>query len=101
MQVPRIFPAKAALLKTHKLLYSFTKTQLLAFTHPKGVQDFGPQTIATGQVPSKIFVAVSTEKRYQGAIEQNRLHMGNYLVESVLIKHQSAEIPYRAGMHSL
>lgn len=98
LQVPRIFPKQANLLKTHKLLYTYPKTQVLAFTHPKEVQDFGPQTIASGFVPRRIFVAISTENHYLGAFNSfNRFNMGHHNVQSVLIKHQSSELPYRAG----
>ena len=97
LQVPRIFPKHANLLKMHKAVYGFTKTRMLVFTHLKEVQDFGPQIIATGQVPKKIFIAVSTEQHYLGDYKKNRFTFNAYNVENVLVRYQSAEFPYRAG----
>jgi hypothetical protein len=97
LQVPRIFPKHASLLKMHKAIYGFTKTRMLAFTHLKEVQDFGPQIIASGPVPKRIFIAVSTEQHYLGAYDKNRFNFKAYNVENVLVRYQSAEFPYRAG----
>ena len=80
---PAVIVATDAALEKSPALYPFTRSNVKAFSIAQGLLNWSTDDLFLGQVPERVFVALTSSRAFSGATDRNPFNFDNFNVNSV------------------